>query len=105
MQEKEFITSSEFVALQTKKNHYNIELDKLERYKNIVSDLMSEFTSNLYYLADSKEEFEKLLLIREGKMLDDFLIDSRKNYNINFDNSIGDNINYTENSKKLFKKL
>lgn len=105
LKDKEFILSSEFVTLQAKKNHYNIELDKLERYKNIVSCLMGEFINSPYYFADSKEEFEKLILIQEGKMMDDFLTDSRRNYNIDFENSLGGSINYTENSKKLFKKL
>lgn len=81
------------------------DYDKLKSY----NELLSNRHSNLFVLskAKNKEDYLKLLALQKEnlKILDDYLQESVDYSDIHFDASIGENINYTENSKKLIKKM
>lgn len=107
LSQKELNTSSEITVLNRQRNLYNIKLDKVKRYKDIIEEVVEEITNDPYYKADTEEEYKRLILAREQglKMSDVFLNQTIDYSKVHFDSNIGEDIQYTDNSKKLFKKL
>lgn len=105
--QKEFSASSECRVFDKKKNHYYIELDKIKRYKDIIEKVIDDLAKDPYYKADTKEEYEMLILTHQEKlkMMTDFLIESSDYSKIYFENNINEPIQYTDNSKKMLKKM
>lgn len=107
LNKKELNASLECKVLHKKRNYYCIELEKVKRYKNIIEEVVEEIAKDPYYKADTEQEYQMLVLAQDEKlkMMDDFLAETNDYASIHFDNSIGEQIQYTEDSKKLFKKI
>lgn len=112
------------VNKQLKNNRYNSKDFSTEEIENIKEEYNIKLKSTEKSLEKSKEEFRKAnynieciselekhikdstnSTYNEPKLYDEYLTDIIEYSSIYFDNSVSEPINYTEDSKKLFKKM
>lgn len=105
LREQKYDVYEELLNLSNKKNSCIHELEKLRHFEQVVAFLDSK--EGILLNANSEEEYNFLKQTSEEKeaIFSSYLEEKVDYSNIHFENNIGDNTEYTENSKKLMKKI
>lgn len=115
LSEQEAIINNKKDKLISKIEEYKKELEQVKKSEEEAKKI-GKFPQNPYYLADTKEDYQRLsteqkkgtdnlLDVYVDSLLDIYLNEKLKPATVHYDNKMGDNIQYTESSKKLFKKM